>query len=326
MKWKIGDVEIDNQVVLAPMAGICDSPFRTIAKSMGCGLIETEMVSDRGIIYDNTRTQDMLEMTEYERPISQQIFGSTPETMKKAASYICEHMNPDIIDINMGCPVRKVAIKGQSGSALLKDPDKAHKIVSEVVDTVPMPVTVKIRSGWDNEHVNAIEMARLIEDAGASAITVHPRTKEQSYCVDADWSIIRDVKNEVSIPVIGNGDIRTCHDAKRMLDETSCDAIMIGRATLGNPWLIRQCVEYLENGKEPRKVTKEERLEMIKRHTELLFERKPEKVAISRMRLHAAYYLKGLYRSVEIKPKIFKTNTKEELYDLVENYMKILNY
>lgn len=326
MKWKIGDVEIDNQVVLAPMAGICDSPFRTIAKSMGCGLIETEMVSDRGIIYDNTRTQDMLEMTDYERPISQQIFGSTPETMKKAASYICEHMNPDIIDINMGCPVRKVAIKGQSGSALLKDPDKAHKIVSEVVDTVPMPVTVKIRSGWDNEHVNAIEMARLIEDAGASAITVHPRTKEQSYCVDADWSIIRDVKNEVSIPVIGNGDIRTCHDAKRMLDETSCDAIMIGRATLGNPWLIRQCVEYLENGKEPRKVTKEERLEMIKRHTELLFERKPEKVAISRMRLHAAYYLKGLYRSVEIKPKIFKTNTKEELYDLVENYMKILNY
>ena len=326
MKWKIGDVEIDNQVVLAPMAGICDSPFRTIAKSMGCGLIETEMVSDRGIIYDNTRTQDMLDMTDYERPISQQLFGSTAETMTKASSYIFEHMKPDIIDINMGCPVRKVAIKGKSGSALLKDPDKAYKIVAEVVNTVPIPVTVKIRSGWDNEHVNAIEMARLIEDAGASAITVHPRTKEQSYCVDADWSIIHDVKNEVSIPVIGNGDIRTCYDAKRMLEETSCDAIMIGRATLGNPWLIKQCVEYLEYGKEPQKVTKEERLEMIKKHTELLFERKPEKVAISKMRLHAAYYLKGLYRSVEIKPKIFKTATKEELYDLVENYMKILNY
>lgn len=326
MKWKIGDVEIDNQVVLAPMAGICDSPFRTIAKSMGCGLIETEMVSDRGLLYDNTRTQDMLQMTDYERPISQQIFGSTPETMKKASLYIFEHMKPDIIDINMGCPVRKVAIKGQSGSALLKDPDKAYKIVSEVVDTVPIPVTVKIRSGWDNENVNAIEMARLIEDAGASAITVHPRTKEQSYCVDADWSIIKDVKNEVSIPVIGNGDIRTCYDAKRMLEETSCDAIMIGRATLGNPWLIKQCVEYLEYGKNPQKVTKEERLEMIKKHTELLFEKKPEKVAISKMRLHAAYYLKGLYKSVEIKPKIFKTTSKEELYDLVENYMKILNY
>ena len=326
MKWKIGDVEIDNQVILAPMAGICDSPFRTIAKSMGCGLIETEMVSDRGLIYDNTRTQDMLQMTDYERPISQQIFGSTPETMKRASLYIFEHMKPDIIDINMGCPVRKVAIKGQSGSALLKDPDKAYKIVSEVVDAVPMPVTVKIRSGWDDEHVNAIEMAKLIEDAGASAITVHPRTKEQSYCVDADWSIIRDVKNEVSIPVIGNGDIRTCYDAKRMLEETSCDAIMIGRATLGNPWLIKQCVEYLEYGKEPQKVTKEERLKMIKKHTELLFERKPEKVAISKMRLHTAYYLKGLYKSVEIKPKIFKTTTKEELYDLVENYMKILNY
>ena len=326
MKWKIGDVEIDNQIVLAPMAGICDSPFRTIAKSMGCGLIETEMVSDRGIIYDNTRTQDMLQMTDYERPISQQLFGSTAETMRKASIYIYENMNPDIIDINMGCPVRKVAIKGQSGSALLKDPNKAHDIVSEVVDAVPIPITVKIRSGWDNDNINAIEIAKLIEDAGASAITVHPRTKEQSYCVDADWSIIRDVKNEVSIPVIGNGDIRTCYDAEKMLDETSCDAVMIGRATLGNPWLIKQCVEYLEDGITPQKVTKEERLEMIKKHTELLFERKPEKVAISKMRLHAAYYLKGLYKSVEIKPQIFKTTTKEELYELIENYLKILKY
>ena len=326
MKWKIGDVEIDNQIVLAPMAGICDSPFRTIAKSMGCGLIETEMVSDRGIIYDNTRTQDMLQMTEYERPISQQLFGSTAETMRKASVYIYENMKPDIIDINMGCPVRKVAIKGRAGSALLKDPDKAYDIVSEVVDAVPIPVTVKIRSGWDNENIIAVEIAKLIEEAGASAITVHPRTKEQSYCVDADWSIIKDVKNEVSIPVIGNGDIRTCYDAKKMLDETSCDAVMIGRATLGNPWLIKQCVDYLENGIPPQKVTKEERMEMIKKHTELLFERKPEKVAISKMRLHAAYYLKGLYRSVEIKPKIFKTTTKEELYELIEDYLKILHY
>lgn len=326
MKWKIGDVEIDNQIVLAPMAGICDSPFRTIAKSMGCGLIETEMVSDRGIIYDNTRTQDMLQMTDYERPISQQLFGSTSETMTKASTYIYENMKPDIIDINMGCPVRKVAIKGQSGSALLKDPDKAYDIVSNVVDTVPIPVTVKIRSGWDNDNINAVEIAKLIEDAGASAITVHPRTKEQSYCVDADWSIIQKVKNEVSIPVIGNGDIRTCYDAKKMLDETSCDAVMIGRATLGNPWLIKQCVDYLEEGITPQKITKEERLEMIKKHTELLFERKPEKVAISKMRLHAAYYLKGLYKSVEIKPKIFKTKTKEELYELIEDYLKILNY
>ncbi|WP_407421879.1 tRNA dihydrouridine synthase DusB [Methanobrevibacter sp.] len=324
MKWKIGNVRIDNQVVLAPMAGICDSPFRTIAKEMGCGLISTEMVSDRGIIYDNTRTQDMLQMTDYERPISQQLFGASPKTMTRASLYIHEHMNPDMIDINIGCPVRKVAIKGQAGSALLKDPDKAYEIVCEVVDTVPVPVTVKIRSGWDS--VNALEMARLIEDAGASAITVHPRTREQSYCVDADWSIIRDVKNEVSIPVIGNGDIRTCFDAKRMLDETGCDAIMIGRATLGNPWLIKQCVEYLDDETDPQKVTKGERLEMIKKHTQLLFERKPEKVAISKMRLHAAYYLKGLYRSVEIKPKIFKTTTKEELFDLIEDYMEILNY
>ena len=324
MKWKIGNVKIDNQVVLAPMAGICDSPFRTIAKEMGCGLVSTEMVSDRGLVYDNTRTQDMLQMTDFERPISQQLFGSTPETMKKASSYIYEYMKPDIIDINMGCPVRKVAIKGQSGSALLKDPDKAYRIVREVVDTVPVPVTVKIRSGWD--EVNALEMAGLIEDAGASAITVHPRTREQSYCVDADWSIIKDVKEEVSIPVIGNGDIRTCFDAERMFDETGCDAIMIGRGALGNPWIIKQCVEYLDDGTMPQKPTKEQRLEMIKRHTELLFERKPEKVAISKMRLHTAYYLKGLYRSVEIKPQIFKTTTKEELFNLVEDYMKILNY
>lgn len=325
MKWKIGNAKIDNQVVLAPMAGICETTFRTIIKSMGCGLMGTEMVSDRGIIYDNTRTQDMLQMTDYERPISQQIFGSSAETMKKASKYIYEHMNPDIIDINMGCPVRKVAIKSQAGSALLKDPKKAQEIVSEVVDSVPIPVTVKIRSGWDENIINAVEIAKLVEDAGASAIAVHPRTKEQSYAVDADWSIIKDVKDEVSIPVIGNGDIRTCHDAKRMLDETGCDAVMIGRATLGNPWIIKQCVEYLENGTEPTKITTEDRINMIKRQTELLFKNKPEKVAISKMRLHAAYYLKSLYRSVEIKPKIFKITEKEELYNLIDEYAKTLH-
>ena len=325
MKWKIGNVKIDNQVVLAPMAGICEQTFRTIIKSMGCGLIETEMVSDRGIVYDNTRTQDMLQMNDYERPISQQIFGSDVNSMAKASQYIYKHMKPDIIDINMGCPVRKVAIKSKAGSALLKDPEKAYNIVSEVVESVPIPVTVKIRSGWDENNINAVEIAELVEDAGASAIAVHPRTKEQSYEVDADWSIIKEVKNAVSLPVIGNGDIRTCYDAKRMLDETACDAVMIGRATLGNPWLIKQCVEYLENGTEPEKVTVPERVNMIKKHTEMLFENKPEKVAISKMRVHAAYYLKGLHGSVEIKPKIFKITEKEELFDLIDEYAKTLH-
>ena len=222
----------------------------------------------------------------------------------------------------MGCPVRKVAVKANAGSALLKTPDKAYNIISEVVDSVPVPVTVKIRSGWDQNHINACEIAELAEDAGASAITVHPRTKFDTYGVDADWSIIRDVKELVSIPVIGNGDIRSCFDAKEMIDETGCDAVMIGRGTLGNPWIIKQCVEYLEDGTPPQKTTLEEKMEMLKKHTELLFKYKPEKVAISKMRVHAAYYLKNQYKSVEIKPKLFKTTTSEELFEIIDNYVE----
>lgn len=325
MEWKIGNVKIDNPVVLAPMAGICELTFRSIIKSMGCGLIETEMVSDRGISYDNTRTQDMLQMRDCERPISQQIFGSEVETMKEASAYIYEHMKPDIIDINMGCPVRKVAVKANAGSALLKTPNKAYKIICEIVDSVPVPVTVKIRSGWDKKNINALEIAKLVEEAGASAITVHPRTKFDTYGVDADWSIIKSVKEELSIPVIGNGDIRSCFDAEKMIDETNCDAVMIGRATLGNPWIIKQCVEYLENGTLPQKVTIEEKMEMLKKHTALLFKYKPEKVAISKMRVHAAYYLKNLPKSVEIKPKLFKTTTPEELFEIIDEYLKTLD-
>ena len=324
MKWKIGNVKLDNQVVLAPMAGICDSAFRRIAKSMGCGLIETEMVSDKAIMYDNRRTKEMLYMTDCERPISQQIFGSGVESFKIASAFIEENMHPDIIDINMGCPVTKVAVRSQAGSALLKEPDKVGDIVSAVVETVDIPVTVKIRSGWDNRCINAVEIAEIIEDSGASAITVHPRTREDRYGVKANWSIIRDVKDTVSIPVIGNGDIFSCYDAKRMIDETGCDAIMIGRGVLGNPWLIKQCIDYLDNGIEPEKVTLEERIEMIKKHAELLSEIRPEKVAMHKMRTHAAYYLKGQYRSVEIKPKLFKMNTKEELFDLLDEYVELV--
>jgi nifR3 family TIM-barrel protein len=325
MKWKIGNVEIENQVTLAPMAGICDSAFRTIIKSMGCGLIGTEMVSDKAIMYGNNRTNEMLYMTDFERPISQQIFGCEVKSFKIASKHVYETMHPDIIDINMGCPVPKVAQRSQAGSALLKDPGKIHDIVSAVVDTVPIPVTAKIRSGWDKDHINALEVAKTVEDAGASAITVHPRTREQRYSQHADWDIIRQVKDELTIPVIGNGDIKTCYDAKRMLDETGCDAIMIGRGVLGNPWLIKECVEYLETGREPKKVTIEERVEMIKRHAELLCENKNEKRGMHKMRTHAAYYLKNQYKSFEIKPKIFKMNTKEELFDLLDEYMEFLD-
>ena len=324
MKWKIGNVKIDNQVVLAPMAGICDSAFRCIVKSMGCGLIGTEMVSDKAIMYDNYKTKEMLYMTDYERPIAQQIFGCEVESFKIASKYIYETMQPEIIDINMGCPVPKVALRSNAGSALLKNPDKVYEIVNAVVETVPVPVTAKIRSGWDHYHINALEISKIVEDAGASAITVHPRTREQRYGETADWDLIRQVKDELSIPVIGNGDIRSCYDAKRMLDETNCDAVMIGRGVLGNPWLIRECIDYLDNGVEPKKVTIEERIAMIKKHAELLSKNKSEKIAMHKMRTHAAYYLKNQYRSIEIKPKIFKMNTKEELYSLLDEYMEML--
>lgn len=325
MKWKIGNVKIDNQVVLAPMAGITDSAFRRIAKSMGCGLLSTEMVSDKAIMYENTRTKEMLYMTECERPISQQIFGAEVESFKIAAEYICKNMKPDIIDINVGCPVPKVAERSKAGSALLKSPQKIGDIVEAVVDTVNVPVTAKIRSGWDNSCINALEVSGIIEDAGASAITVHPRTREQRYGEKADWSIIKDVKDSLSIPVIGNGDIFTCYDAKRMIDETDCDAIMLGRGAIGNPWLIRQCIDYLDEGIEPERVSLDEKIEMIKRHAELLSEIRPEKVAMHKMRTHTAYYLKGRWRSAEIKPRIFKMNTKEELFDLLDEYVELVS-
>ena len=326
MKWKIGNVKIDNQICLTPMAGICDSPFRQIAKSMGCGLIGTEMVSAKSIMYDNERTKEMLYMTEKERPIAQQIFGAEAETFKTASKYVYETMKPDIIDINMGCPVTKVAIKSQSGSALLKSPEKIADIVKSVVESVPVPVTVKIRSGWDRKHINALEVAGIVEDAGASAIAVHPRTREDRYDVAADWKIIKEVKDAVSIPVIGNGDIWTCYDAKEMIDETDCDAIMIGRAIRGNPWLIKQCIDYLDEGIEPERITIDEKIAMIKKHAELLSDLRSEKVAMHKMRTHAAYYLKNTYRSSEIKPKLFKINSKEELYNLLEEFRQMIAY
>src|SRR5574344_1812257 len=295
--WKIGNVEIDNQIVLAPMAGICDSAFRSIIKEMGCGLIEAEMVSDKAIMYGSSKTIDMLYMEEKERPISQQIFGSDKESFVIAAKYIYENMHPDIIDINMGCPVPKVAVNAQAGSALLKDPQKVYEIVNAVVNAVPIPVTVKIRSGWDSNSINAVQIAKIIESAGASAITVHPRTRAQGYSGKADWNIIKEVKQNVSIPVIGNGDIKSCYDAKRMLDETGCDAVMIGRGVLGNPWLIKECIDYIEKGIEPEKVSVESKIDMIKYHIDLLRKTKCDKLALLEVRSHATWYLKGINNS-----------------------------
>jgi len=320
--FKIGNIEIKNKIVLAPMAGISNSAYRTIIKEMGAGLIVAEMVSDKAIMYGSKKTKDMLYMTDFERPISQQIFGSDKESFVIAAKYIYENMKPDIIDINMGCPVPKVAVSSQAGSALLKHPDKVYEIVKSVVKSVPIPVTVKIRSGWDENSINAVQIAKVVEEAGASAITVHPRTRKQGYSGKADWNIIKQVKENVKIPVIGNGDIKSCYDAKKMLDETNCDAVMIGRGVLGNPWLIKECVEYLGEGILPKEIPIEEKINMIKRHLQLLIETKPYKVAMLEIRSHAAWYLKNLPNTKILKETIFKTNNHEELIKILDEYLK----
>ena len=318
--WKIGNVEIKNKVVLAPMAGICDNAYRTIVKEMGAGLICAEMVSDKAIYYNSKKTIDMLYMSEEERPISQQIFGSDIDSFVYAAKYIEKNMKPDIIDINMGCPVPKVALRAQAGSALLKSPEKVYEIVKAVVETVNVPVTVKIRSGWDSNNINAVQIAKLIEKAGASDITIHARTRAQGYSGKADWNIIKQVKENVNIPVIGNGDIKTCYDVKRMIEETNCDAVMIGRGCIGNPWLIKETVEYLENNKVITKPTSLDRINMILEHLDRLIKTKSEKQALLEIRTHIGYYLKTVPNSSELKNNIFKTKDINELKKLLEEF------
>lgn len=318
--WKIGNVEIKNRVVLAPMAGVCNSAFRRIIKEMGAGLIYAEMVSDKAITYENKKTIDMLYMTDFERPIAQQIFGSDKESFVVASKFICDTMHPDIIDINMGCPVPKVAVHAQAGSALLKDIPKIKEIVKSVVEAVNVPVTVKIRSGWDNNHINAVEVAKAVEEAGASAICVHPRTRSQGYSGKADWNIIKEVKNAVKIPVIGNGDITSKEDAKRMLEETGCDAIMIGRGVLGNPWLVKEIVEYIENENIVPKPTPKERVDMCLKHISYLREIKCDKLVVLESRNHIAWYLKGLTDSNEIKNKIFLTKDVDDIITILNDY------
>ncbi len=319
MKWKIGNVEISNQVVLAPMAGVCNSAFRRICKEFGCGLVYAEMVSDKAITFENQKTLDMLYMTEEERPLVQQIFGCDKDSFVKAAKYIYETMHPDIIDINMGCPVPKVAVRAQAGSALLKSPDKIYDIVRAVVDAVPIPVTVKIRSGWDLQHINAVEVAKIVEKAGASAICVHPRTRSQGYSGKADWNIIRQVKDSVDIPVIGNGDIKFPEDAKNMLDTTHCDAVMIGRGALGNPWLIQNTIFYLD-GKRIINTSVEDRIDMCLKHLNYLKELKNEKIACLEIRNHISWYFKGIKSANSLKNKVYKTTNIHDIIILLKEF------
>lgn len=320
--FKIGSVEIKNNVVMAPMAGISSPAYMKICEDMGVGYAITELISAEAITRGNKKTLDMLNGYDILTiPVALQLFGSNREVIAKAAKYIEDNYNFDIIDINMGCPVPKVAISSKSGSALLKSPDKVFEIVKEVVDSVSIPVTVKIRSGWDANSVNAVSIAKIVEKAGASAITVHGRTRAQGYSGVVDLDIIKKVKENVSIPVIGNGDIKSCFDAKYMLDYTKCDAVMIGRGILGNPWLIKECVEYLEDGVLPKEISIKEKFDMIKRHMDLLLSTKNEKVALLEMRTHIAYYLKGISGIKELKQKIFKSETKEEIISLLDSFL-----
>lgn len=322
---KIGNVKVNKKVVLAPMAGISNSAFRRICKSMGADLVYAEMVSDKAIYYNNKKTIDMLYMTDEERPIAQQIFGSDVDSFVVAAKYIEETMHPDIIDINMGCPVPKVALKAQAGSALLKNPAKIKEIVKAVVNSVSCPVTVKIRSGWDEKSINAVEVAKIVEEAGASAIAIHARTRSQGYSGKADYNIIKQVKEAVNIPVIGNGDIKTCFDAKRMLDETNCDLVMVGRGLLGNPWLIKEINEYLENGVVIDKPTDMEKIDMCLKHLSLLEEFECEKQAVLEIRSHVGWYLKGIKNANEVKQNIFKTKNINEIKRMLNELKDSLN-
>ncbi|CDF11416.1 tRNA-dihydrouridine synthase DusA1 [Mycoplasma sp. CAG:776] len=320
----IKDVLIPSKLVLAPMAGISNTSYRKIVKSMGAGLIYAEMVSSNALMYGNSKTIELLKMSESERPIAQQIFGSDVKTFVEAAKIVEEKMHPDIIDINMGCPVPKVALRAQAGSALLKHPEKIKEIVAAVVNAVTVPVTVKIRSGWDDNHINAVEVARVCESAGASAIAVHARTRAQGYSGKANWDIIKQVKASVSIPVIGNGDVTNSEKAKEMLEYTGCDAVMIGRAAIGNPWIFKECKEYLENKVVIPRPTSSEIIEMIQEHYKLLKEDKNEKLALLEIRTHALAYLKGLPEAKHYKDLICKTKTEEEFLNILKQYKEYL--
>lgn len=318
--WKIKNVEINGKIVVAPMAGISNMTFRRICKSMGASLVVAEMVSDKAITYGNEKTFELLRMNDDERPISQQIFGSDVKSFVEAAKIVEEKMKPDIIDINMGCPVPKVAVKNQAGSALLKNPEKVGEIIKAVVGAVNVPVTVKIRSGWDQSSINAVEIAKIAEANGASAITVHARTRAQGYAGKADWNIIKEVVNAVDIPVIGNGDVVSCYDAKKMLNETGCSAVMIGRGLLGNPWLIKECVEYLESGKLPEVIDYNEKIDMMEYHLNKLCEDKTEKQAVLEIRNHLLNYLKGLPENKEVKNQVCRCKSRLEIIEVLENY------
>ena len=317
MELKIGNVRLENPYILAPMAGVTDLPFRLLCKEMGAGLICMEMVSAKAISFHNKNTEKLMEIEEKERPVSMQLFGSEPDLIAKMAAQI-EERPFDILDLNMGCPVPKVVNNGE-GSALMKNPKLAAEIVRKIAKAIQKPLTVKIRKGFDEAHSNAVEMAKYLEDAGAAAIAVHGRTREQYYAGKADWEIIRQVKEAVSVPVIGNGDVTDPISAHKMMEETGCDGVMIGRASRGNPWIFRQLVEYDKTGNIPERPDVAELKAMILRHARLQLQYKGEYTGIREMRKHVAWYTAGYPHSAAIRRRVNEIETIGQLEEMLES-------